>query len=114
GPQQRAFHEDRDIERRALREVANVEVAGVTSWRHRAVLAGFGAGDPGRTRKRRQRNLDAGRELGDLTLEIEVKVLDLTLGKAIGKFAEHARHVEVRRISARNDLVDLDLEHHAG
>src|SRR5205823_3077888 len=87
-PQQRALDEYRDIERSAFGEIADIDVTGVASRRHRAVLAGLGTRDTQRARERRQRNLDPGREFGDLAFEVEVEILDLSLRKLAGKLAE--------------------------
>src|ERR1700674_3037779 len=77
GPQQRALDEHRHVERRAFGEVADVQIAAVASGRHRTVLAGLGAGDAQDAGKRCQRDLDAGRELRDLAVEVEIEILDL-------------------------------------
>src|SRR2546423_788751 len=61
-----------------------------------------------------QRNFDAGRELGDLALPIEIEIFHLPVGEFLRELAEHSRHVEVRAPRPRHDLVDLDLQHVAG
>ena len=58
-----------------------------------------------------QRQNDAGQELGRHLIEIEIQVFDLAVLIDARELAEHSRHVEVRRIGARNDLVERDLEH---
>ena len=44
-------------------------------------------------------------------VEIEIQIFDLAVLIDVRELAEHAGHVEVRRIGARNDLVEPDLEH---
>ena len=73
----------RNIERGALLEIANVEVAGVASRRNRAVLARLGAGDRGGSREGRQRDFNSRRELGHLALEVEVEILDLAFREPV-------------------------------
>ena len=114
GPEERAFDEHRNVKRRAFRHVADVEISGIASWRHRAVLTGLGAGDADRAGKRRQWNFDPRRELGDLAVEIEIEILNLALRKFAWKLAEHAGDVEVGAIGARHDLVDAHLEYVTG
>src|SRR4030095_13851058 len=89
GPEEGAFDEDRDVKRRAFGQIADVEIAAVASRGHRTVLAGLGARNAERAGERRQRNFDSRRELGDLPIEIEIEVLDLTLGELRWKLAEH-------------------------
>src|SRR5205823_3658424 len=111
GPQERSLDEDRNVKRGALRQVANVQIPAVATRRHRAILAGLGTGDADGPGKRRQRYFDARRELGNLTFQIEIEILDLTLGKLGRKLAEHSRHVEVGAVGARHNLVDANPEH---
>ncbi len=111
GPQQRALDEHRHVERAALSLVADVEIAAVASGRHRAVLAGLGAGDAQDAGKRRQRDLDAGRKLRDPALEIEIEILDLAVRELARELAEHAGHVEIGAVGPRHDLVDAHFQH---
>ena len=57
------------------------------------------------------RQHDAGQELGRHLVEVEIEVFDLAVLIDGRELAEHAGHVEVRRIGARHDLVQRDLEH---
>ena len=114
GPQQRALDKHGDVERRAFGEIANVEVAGVAARRHRAVLPGLRARDAYGAWERRQRNLDSRRELCDLAIEVEVEVLDLTVGKLARKLTEHSGHVEVGPVRPRHDFGDMHLQYVTG
>src|SRR5205823_8162151 len=89
----------------------NIHIASVFAGRHARVAAGLLARDPERTRERAQRQNDARQELGLHIFKIEIKIFYLTVLIDGRELAEHARHVEVRRISARYDLVQRDLEH---
>ena len=44
-------------------------------------------------------------------VEVEIEIFDLAVRVELRELAEHARHVEVRGIGARNDLVERDLQH---
>src|SRR5439155_11670708 len=69
------------------------------------------ARDPERTRERAQRQNDARQKLSLHIFKIEIKIFYLTILIDGRELAEHTRHVEVRRVSARYDLVQPDLEH---
>ena len=111
GPQQRARHMHRHIERGAGDEIADVHVAGEFAGRHARVAARLLARDAERARERAQRQHDAGQELGRHLVEIEIHIFDLAVLIDGRELAEHARHVEVRRIGARDDLVERHFEH---
>ena len=99
------------IERRASDEVTNIHIAGEFAGRHARIAARLLARDAKRAREWAHRQNDAGQELGRHVVEIEIHVLDLAVLIDARKLAEHARDVEVRRVCARNDFVEPDLEH---
>src|SRR5262249_13421642 len=71
-PQQGTGHMDGHVERRPLGEVTNIQVAGIFSGRHRAVSARLLAGHAEHAGERPERNLDAGKKLGDLPVPVEI------------------------------------------
>ena len=95
GPNQRATDKHWDVQRRPLDEIAVVDIARKWTWRHRVVPARLGTCDTERPWKRPQRNFDAGSEFSYLTLEVDVKVFDLTVRELLRELAEHAWNIEV-------------------
>src|SRR4030088_161643 len=110
GPKQGALDENRNIERGALGQVPNIQVAAIRSGWHRAVLPGFGACHPDRAREWRQWNLDSRREFPDRFPDGQVKYFYLDLSRMSAEFAEHARDIEVRSIGPGHDLIYVHLE----
>src|SRR5439155_11031288 len=58
GPKKRALYEDRYVERRAFGQIAYVDIAGITSGRHRAILTRLRARDADRAGEGSEWNLD--------------------------------------------------------
>ncbi len=110
GPDQRAAHEHRHVQRRAFDQVTVVEIAGERTRRNRVVASGLRARDAERSGRRTQRNFDAGGEFGDLALPIQIEIFHLAVGKFLRELAEQAGHVEIGAPRPRHDLVDLDLQ----
>ena len=112
GPQQRARHMHGHVERRTGDEIANIHVAGVFARRDARVAAGLLARDGERAREWPQRQNDAGQELGlHACRGRDNRYLTWPSWIDARELAEHSRHVEVRRVGARDDLVEPDLEH---
>src|SRR5216683_3911134 len=89
GPQQRALDEHGHVERGTFGQIADVHVAAVASGRHRAVLTGLGARDADRAGEGSERDLDAGGELRDLAVEVEIEILHLAVRELARELAEH-------------------------
>ena len=114
GPQQRTRHPHGHIEARSCNKITDVHVPGILAGRHARIAAWVLAGDRERSGERPDRQDDAGQELRRHRIEVEIEVFDLAVLVDVGKLAEHARDVEIRRIGARYDLVERHLEDVAG
>src|SRR5262249_25396215 len=89
-PQQRALDEHRQIKARPRRQFAQIQIAAVTPRRDGAVASWLGARDAEDSGKRPQRNENAGQELGDLVVPIEVDVTESSFRKLLRKLAGNA------------------------
>src|SRR5262249_15413473 len=110
-PQQRALHEHRQIKGRSHPQLAQTEMAAVTSWGNSAVAARFGACDTKDTGKRAQRNENTGQELSNFVVPVEIDVADSPFRKLLRKLSGEAGVIHIHPVRARYDLVDLHLEH---
>ncbi len=117
---ERAGLPDRDVERRALRQLAEIEVARVRAWRHRAGDAGAQGGEIAVGWRQTQgalegleRNADVGRELALHPAQVEVEILDLPLRIVLGQQTgpERARIAEDGPPFVRTDPLIADLQH---